>query len=88
MCRTVYGYNQSLCEDLVAAKISPNFTEAEHAVSQDTSKWLFYQTVLFSLPSAVVTLLMGIYGDRYGRRVPLIMPLFGQALGVYETVYT
>ena len=69
-----------MCESLVRANFT-NMTDEENLVSQETASWMFYQTVVFTIPSTAVTLFMGLYGDRYGRRIPLLSPLFGQFLG-------
>ena len=80
VCRTQEEYEEFICESLVRANFT-NMTEEEHIVSEETASWMFYQTIVFTIPSMIVTLLMGLYGDRYGRRIPLISPLFGQLIG-------
>ena len=81
VCRTVHKYDEQTCQSLVRANYTANMTDIENVVSQDTSMWMFYQTIVFTVPSTVVTLLMGLYGDKFGLRLPLITPLLGQALG-------
>lgn len=69
-----------MCDDLVAGKFNQT-SDVEHIVSSETSRWLFYQTVLFVLPSVTVTLLLGVYADRRGLKLPLALPFVGQGLG-------
>ena len=75
-----------MCESLVRANFT-NMTDEENLVSQETASWMFYQTVVFTIPSTAVTLFMGLYGDRYGRRIPLLSPLFGQFLGTLLWIF-
>jgi len=65
----------------VNAKITANNTAEEDVVSKGGSLWLFYQTICFTIPSTIVTLLLGLYGDRKGRKIPMILPCIGQGLG-------
>ncbi|XP_067950160.1 proton-coupled folate transporter-like isoform X2 [Watersipora subatra] len=81
VCRTIYHYDVDLCENLVRGNITQNTTEEESAVSTETGAWMFYQTIVFTIPSMIVTMLMGLYGDKYGRRLPLISPFIGQGIG-------
>ncbi|KAF6036477.1 hypothetical protein EB796_005217 [Bugula neritina] len=81
VCRTVHNYSTDLCRDLVNAKITANNTAEEDVVSKGGSLWLFYQTICFTIPSTIVTLLLGLYGDRKGRKIPMILPCIGQGLG-------
>lgn len=83
VCMTVNRdtlYNRSVCTDLVAAKFNKT-SKVEDDVSSETSRWLFYQTIAFVIPSVTVTLIMGVYTDKKGHRLSLIMPYLGQAAG-------
>ena len=72
------NYNESVCEVL-----NKNHTlkTQEKFVQKHTSTWILYCNLSFAIPSIfAVILLIGPWGDRVGRKIPLIFPVVGALL--------
>ena len=69
------NYNESICDVL-----NKNHTlkTQETFVQKQTSRWILYCSLAFAIPSIfVVMLFIGPWGDRVGRKIPLIFPIVG-----------
>ena len=51
--------------------------EASQRISEDTNYWIRLSSICFTLPSLVGDIMLGSWGDLYGRRLPLFLPSVG-----------
>lgn len=69
------NYNGSICENLDK---NDTLKTQENFVQKQTSLWILYSNVAFAVPSVfAVFLFIGPWGDRVGRKIPLIFPIVG-----------
>lgn len=73
-----FKYNDTtICENLE----NETYKQEEIYVQKKSSKWILYTNLAFGLPSIlVVTFFLGPWGDRVGRKVPIILPVVGSIL--------
>ncbi|KAL9955023.1 hypothetical protein ACROYT_G042623 [Oculina patagonica] len=58
-----------------------NLTKSqEDLVHQKTSKWILHQSVASTVPSIVVSMMLGSWSDKVGRKTVLILPSVGSVL--------
>ena len=67
------GYSQDICDDID----SPDNEEEDIAVQTRVSELKMYISILESLPCSVVTLFIGPWSDKNGRKPLMILPLIG-----------
>ena len=71
------NYNTTVCDNLK----NKTFKEQEDSVQKMTSHWLMYMNLAMGIPSLfIVGLILGPWGDKVGRKIPVICPLIGQIL--------
>ena len=69
------NYNESVCDDL---NKNDTLKTQEKFVQEHTSTWILYCNLAFAIPSIfAVILFIGPWGDRVGRKLPLIFPIIG-----------
>ncbi|XP_030838748.1 proton-coupled folate transporter isoform X2 [Strongylocentrotus purpuratus] len=64
--------------------------EIEEEIQKITSKWTLYLCTCAALPSIFSTLIIGSLSERYGRRMPILLPcigFLGQCVGQLCVVY-
>ncbi|XP_076450271.1 uncharacterized protein LOC143286547 [Babylonia areolata] len=73
-CLTLY--NQTMCEELYNSKaVARQNQELTDAVQHLASAWIMRGNIAVTLPATVMLLLcLGSWGDRVGRRLPLMVP--------------
>ena len=71
-------YNKPFCAHNFTSKgCGESLNEQENAVQKSSSQWIFYNTVAYSVPSIVSSLLLGSWSDKFGRKVAILLPLVG-----------
>ena len=80
----IRNFNATVCDNLK----NETFKEQEDRIQKITSHWLMYMNLAMGIPSLfVVGLFLGPWGDRVGRKIPVIFPLIGQILaGISNTL--
>ncbi|XP_055334902.1 proton-coupled folate transporter-like [Paramacrobiotus metropolitanus] len=73
VCEIILGYPKELCED---NKLSAN-RHAEDSVRTLASNYVFYRNLVMSLPCVLLSQFIGQWSDKYGRKVPMLMPFLG-----------
>ena len=71
-------YNESVCGNLHNEQY--NYTDAMNEVQQQTSRWQSWQGACESLPFLFTSLLFGSYGDVFGRKIPIVIAIFGSMI--------
>ncbi|KAH3844693.1 proton-coupled folate transporter-like [Dreissena polymorpha] len=70
-------FNTTVCQNLD----NKSFASEEDIVQKNTSTWLLYSNITMGIPALLtVLLLLGPWGDRVGRKVPVILPIIGAIL--------
>ena len=71
-------YNKTFCSQNFTRKTcGESLNEQENAVQKSSSEWIFYNTVAYSVPSIISSLLLGSWSDKFGRKVAILLPLVG-----------
>ena len=82
-----------VCSEYLEALGDPNITcdnvgvmntsaaqEVNHLINADTNYWIKLSSICATLPSLVGDVMMGSWGDAFGRRLPLLLPSIGGLL--------
>ncbi|KAK8379478.1 hypothetical protein O3P69_019408 [Scylla paramamosain] len=73
ICREM-AYPEEVCLNLTS------YTTTEAEVQQRVTVTLMYYNLITSLPSVLFALFLGSWSDRHGRKVPIVLPLFGNLM--------
>ncbi|KAK3091390.1 hypothetical protein FSP39_019524 [Pinctada imbricata] len=66
--------NDTICDNLYAKQ----YKSQDSLVQSEASKWIMYNNIASTVPSIfTVTFFLGPYGDKIGRKIPLILPIIG-----------
>lgn len=76
VCHTKFGGNDSVCGEL------DKYPEIEDDVQAEAGLYLMYYRILVNLPAIVLGLFCGAWSDKYGRKVPMILPSLGSVFSV------
>ena len=68
------------CEDLNAQKCN------QASVTGYTAKWMTYAALVNSILPALAAGTWGILSDKYGRKIPLILPIIGSIIGTIQLI--
>ena len=72
---------KKICYEKYDGETCKNLTKSqEDSVHQKTSKWILHQSVVQMLPSIAVSLILGSWSDKVGRKTVLILPSVGSVL--------
>ena len=81
---------KKICHEIFDAEACKNLTKSQdNKVHAETSQWILYHSIAFTIPSIMSSLVMGSWSDKIGRRFPLALPLIGaiiQAVGTMINV--
>jgi len=75
VCRTTF--NVTVCENLH----DPKYSECLDIVQNATSVWILISTVSLAFPSIISAIFLGSWGNRFGRKLPLVFPSVGGLIG-------
>ena len=80
-------YNESFCANNFTRKAcGQSLSEQENAVQRSSSEWIFYNTVAYSVPSIISSLLLGSWSDKFGRKVTIVLPLIGLGIEAISSI--
>ena len=79
LCLEHFQYDSVLCNNLTG--------EALDYVQTQTSYWLQYNNIALMVPAILSAFYLGSWGDRYGRKVPLLLANFSTLLGYLVLVF-
>ena len=72
---------KKICQNDFGTDACKNLTKAnEDTVQSKTSHWILYQSLAFTLPSILSSLIFGSWSDKVGRKFTLVLPLIGAVL--------
>lgn len=83
---TTYIYPNSSVSPLLTTTIKTEFSQCKNEITsasaqqwaqQQSSNLFFYQTVAASIPTIVMTYILGLYTHQLGRKFVLILTMFG-----------
>ncbi|XP_022337700.2 lysosomal proton-coupled steroid conjugate and bile acid symporter SLC46A3-like [Crassostrea virginica] len=70
------GHNVSTCLNL------DNYPVLEDYVQSQSGNYLIYYRLLLNIPAIALSLFCGSYSDRYGRKIPIMLPSLGSVFAV------
>jgi len=74
----VQNFNSTVCAHLN----NNTFYDQEDVVQKQTSTWLLYSNIAMGVPALLtVMFLLGPWGDRLGRKLPVVVPQIGTIVG-------
>ena len=73
VCLKLY-HDNFICDNLSK---NESYAEMEKRVQTQNSEWNFYRTLCHGVPLMLVTFLYGSWSDRFSRRLPMLLSLFG-----------
>lgn len=76
VCHNNFPDNKTLCRHLDA------FPELEDWVQSEAGSYLIYYRILVNLPAIFLGLFCGAWSDKYGRKIPMMLPSLGSVLSV------
>ena len=76
VCHTKFGGNDSVCGEL------NNYPEIEDDIQTEAGLYLMYYRIIVNLPAIFLGLFCGAWSDKYGRKVPMILPSLGSVFSV------
>ncbi|CAB3983511.1 solute carrier family 46 member 3-like [Paramuricea clavata] len=80
-------YNESFCADNFTRKAcGKSLSEQENAIQKSSSEWIFYNSVAYSVPSIISSLLLGSWSDKFGRKVAILLPLIGLSIEAISSI--
>ncbi|KAG8234631.1 hypothetical protein J437_LFUL014207 [Ladona fulva] len=71
------NFNASICDALNEKDNRQSLIQ----VQREASDWVMWASISFAIPSIIATNLLGSWGDTYGRKLPLVLPSLGTAVG-------
>ena len=76
VCHTKFSENDSICGEL------DKYPEIEDDVQADAGLYLMYYRIIVNLPAIFLGLFCGAWSDKYGRKVPMLLPSLGSVFSV------
>lgn len=76
VCKRLYPRNHSLCNSL------SQFPTAENEVQAMAATYIMGYRILVNLPAILLGLFCGAWSDRFGRKLPMMIPSLGSVLAV------
>ncbi|XP_048259081.1 solute carrier family 46 member 3-like isoform X7 [Haliotis rufescens] len=75
------SYNETFCTSLQNKTFQVDYKTEEDYVQSQTSYWILKKNVVELLPSCLIVLfILGSFGDKVGRKLPVILPSLGATL--------
>ncbi|XP_060069060.1 proton-coupled folate transporter-like [Ylistrum balloti] len=77
VCLEKFPNSSYICDNLS----NNTMKEEEYSVQKEASSWIMYYNVAYTIPAVItVTLFLGPWGDRLGRKIPLMLTIIGNLL--------
>lgn len=76
VCHTKFPSNDSICKNL------DSFPELEDDVQAEAGSYLIYYRMLVNIPAILLGLFCGAWSDKYGRKIPMMLPSLGSVFSV------
>ncbi|KAL4224093.1 hypothetical protein ACF0H5_017547 [Mactra antiquata] len=76
VCHSKFPSNESVCSNL------DNYPNLEDEVQSDAGTYLIYYRMLVNFPAILLGLFCGAWSDKYGRKIPMMLPSLGSVLSV------
>ncbi|KAH3891835.1 solute carrier family 46 member 3-like [Dreissena polymorpha] len=76
VCKRDFPANKTLCTDL------DKYPEIEDQVQIEAGKYLIFYRVLVNFPAIFLGLFCGAWSDKYGRKIPMILPSLGSIFSI------
>jgi len=76
VCQETFPDNASICQNI------DMFPEKEDEVQLMAANYLMYYRLLMTIPAVFLGLFCGAYSDKYGRKIPMMMPSIGSVFAV------
>ncbi|KAG1663782.1 Proton-coupled folate transporter [Nymphon striatum] len=77
ICSTEKNYSDNICDNFLQDK---RYVEQKIIIQQSSNNWGILNSVVTVLPAVFLSLLFGPWSDKYGRRLPMFIPLVGAAI--------
>ncbi|KAG8197165.1 hypothetical protein JTE90_011325 [Oedothorax gibbosus] len=74
VCNTHYKYPKYICDNLA------NFTEIKTTVERTSTNYQLGHTLIQTAPAALLSCFIGPWSDNYGRKIPVLVAIFGMTL--------
>lgn len=76
VCHTRFPTNDSICSNL------DSFPDLEDEIQSEAGNYLIYYRILVNFPAIFLGLFCGAWSDKYGRKIPMMLPSLGSVLSV------
>ena len=76
VCHDTFPFNASYCRHINEHPVVESF------IQRKSASYLIYYRVLINVPSVILGLFCGAYSDKYGRKIPMMLPSLGSVFGV------
>lgn len=77
VCSAEMSYSDVVCENFLHQE---EYIQQKIVIQQSTNNWGILNIAVTVLPAVFLCLLFGPWSDKYGRRLPLFLPLIGGAI--------
>ncbi|XP_076058807.1 putative peptidoglycan muropeptide transporter SLC46 [Oratosquilla oratoria] len=71
VCEIHFNYSEEICNNLTFYK------EKQENVQKLSNTYSMYKDLLENIPAVLFALFMGSWSDSYGRKIPMLLPIFG-----------
>ncbi|XP_052802900.1 proton-coupled folate transporter-like [Mya arenaria] len=76
VCHQNFPANDTVCRNL------HHYPEVEDSIQGEAGTYLIYYRILVNVPAIFLGLFCGAWSDKYGRKIPMILPSIGSVLSV------
>lgn len=76
VCHENFPFNATYCRRI---DLHP---KVESDIQRQSASYLIYYRILINVPSVILGLFCGAYSDKYGRKIPMMLPSLGSVFGV------
>lgn len=76
VCHDNFPFNATYCQHI------DWYPDIESDIQRKSATYLIYYRILINVPSVILGLFCGAYSDKYGRKIPMMLPSLGSVFGV------
>ena len=80
-------YRTDVCDNIQEEE----FSQQEYNVQKTASQWRMYLDLCYLFPTTISIAIQGYWSDRFGRKLPIVVPLLGEFIAhgarLYNSVY-